>query len=208
MNDDWFLLMVFSVKTMRVSKTDTLLINIGDTVLLYTDGVKSHFDINTHPEILTYRADDLAKSIIEYYGKSHDDAACIAIKRKLMIHLGEINIRDQDSVIEIRKKIHELARSLELNHVDATRLATFSSEITQSLLLEGNRPKVELNLDSEASAIKLVLTFYGIASFAKEDLYRPFFDRLDGHFTDDTPCKVVTIKTVPLTMESLSETIY
>ncbi len=68
-------------QTMRVSKTDTLLINIGDTVLLYTDGVKSHFDINTHPEILTYRADDLAKSIIEYYGKSHDDAACIAIKR-------------------------------------------------------------------------------------------------------------------------------
>ena len=63
-----------------------------------------------------------------------------------MIHLGEINIRDQDSVIEIRKKIHELARSLELNHVDATRLATFSSEITQSLLLEGNRPKVELNV--------------------------------------------------------------
>ena len=68
-------------QTMRVSKTDTLLINIGDTVLLYTDGVKSHFDIKTHPEILTYRADDLAKSIIEYYGKSHDDAACIAIKR-------------------------------------------------------------------------------------------------------------------------------
>lgn len=68
-------------QTMRVSKTDTLLINKGDTVLLYTDGVKSHFDINTHPEIITYKADDLARSIIEYFGKSHDDAACIAIKR-------------------------------------------------------------------------------------------------------------------------------
>ncbi len=52
----------------------------ADVVVLYTDGVKEHFELGDYPEILTDDAKTMAKKIIHMFGKKSDDAACMAVR--------------------------------------------------------------------------------------------------------------------------------
>ena len=52
----------------------------GDTLVLYTDGVRTHFEIDEYPRLLSDDPQQAAETILNYFGKAHDDAACIVAK--------------------------------------------------------------------------------------------------------------------------------
>jgi len=52
----------------------------GDVLVLYTDGVKEHFDQKDYPELLAHDARTIATRIMDQFGKEHDDAICIVLK--------------------------------------------------------------------------------------------------------------------------------
>ena len=52
----------------------------GDVLVLYTDGVKEHFDQKDYPELLAHDARTIATRIMDQFGKEHDDALCIVLK--------------------------------------------------------------------------------------------------------------------------------
>lgn len=52
----------------------------GDVLLLYTDGIRSYFSINEYPRLLTDAAGKIARTVVDRFGKDHDDAACLALR--------------------------------------------------------------------------------------------------------------------------------
>lgn len=52
----------------------------GDVLVLYTDGVKEHFDQNDYPELMAHDARTIATRIMDQFGKEYDDALCIVLK--------------------------------------------------------------------------------------------------------------------------------
>ncbi len=54
----------------------------GDVVVWYTDGVSDRFDVSDYPGVLLDRASIAAQRIVERFGKSHDDATCVVMRRK------------------------------------------------------------------------------------------------------------------------------
>jgi len=61
-------------------REESLTLSDGDILLMYTDGVKSHFEIEDWPQMRTSAAATLAHDIINLFGKDEDDAACIALR--------------------------------------------------------------------------------------------------------------------------------
>lgn len=51
-----------------------------DIVLMYSDGVKEHFDIIECAALLKEEAQDIADGILKQFGKKNDDASCIVLK--------------------------------------------------------------------------------------------------------------------------------
>lgn len=51
-----------------------------DTVLFYTDGVSDRFDVHDVPQVRYEPLPSVVRSIVERYGKSHDDATCVAVR--------------------------------------------------------------------------------------------------------------------------------
>jgi len=67
----------YAMRTIREERTK---LHHNDVLLLYTDGVKEHFELGDYPEILQDDTGTIAKNIISKFGKNNDDAACIALR--------------------------------------------------------------------------------------------------------------------------------
>jgi anti-sigma regulatory factor (Ser/Thr protein kinase) len=52
----------------------------GDLVLLYTDGVSDRFELDDYPQINLGSASDVARAIVERFGRKHDDSSCVAMR--------------------------------------------------------------------------------------------------------------------------------
>jgi serine/threonine protein phosphatase PrpC len=52
----------------------------GDLLLLYSDGVRAHFQLDDIPAIRTQEPAAIARTVVLRFGKVHDDAACIAAR--------------------------------------------------------------------------------------------------------------------------------
>ncbi|MBN4071870.1 SpoIIE family protein phosphatase [bacterium AH-315-F18] len=65
---------------MGTPRVETLQLASKEVVLMYTDGVKTSFLVRDYPQLMTDHVDTIARSIIQRYGREHDDAACIAMK--------------------------------------------------------------------------------------------------------------------------------
>ncbi len=61
-------------------REEKMILRGGDILVLYTDGVKDHFDLEDYPELLVDNAETVATYIINQFGKVEDDAACIALR--------------------------------------------------------------------------------------------------------------------------------
>lgn len=67
-------------QNMRMPREEDLLLTDADTLLLYTDGVRTHFELKEYPQLLTDALEIVVKTVVERFGKPHDDAACIAVR--------------------------------------------------------------------------------------------------------------------------------
>jgi len=52
----------------------------GDILVLSSDGVKEHFNVDDYPEILMGNARNISAGFLEQLGKTNDDASCIALR--------------------------------------------------------------------------------------------------------------------------------
>jgi len=64
----------------RTPTEEQMTLTPGDVVLLYTDGVKDRFGLDDYPELLHSPAESIARTVIQRFGKDHDDAACIVLR--------------------------------------------------------------------------------------------------------------------------------
>ena len=67
-------------QNMRTPRPQTLQLEAGDLIVLYTDGVRDRFTGDDYPGILHHAPKDVVRTILERFGKDHDDAACIAVR--------------------------------------------------------------------------------------------------------------------------------
>jgi negative regulator of sigma-B (phosphoserine phosphatase) len=66
--------------TMPTPREENVVLNPGDALVMYTDGVKDHFDLEDYPDILSKEAEIAANHIVFRFGRKTDDAACIVLK--------------------------------------------------------------------------------------------------------------------------------
>jgi negative regulator of sigma-B (phosphoserine phosphatase) len=67
-------------QNMRTPLHQTLQLNPGDLIVLYTDGVSDRFTSDDYPGVLRHAPKEVASNIVQRFGKNHDDAACIAVR--------------------------------------------------------------------------------------------------------------------------------
>ena len=65
---------------MRTPREQRMRLNPRDIIVMYTDGVRDHFELSDYPELLLGDAEKIARSVIRRFGKGHDDAACVAVR--------------------------------------------------------------------------------------------------------------------------------
>jgi hypothetical protein len=52
----------------------------GDVVVMYTDGVRAHFDAAEYPRLRTDSPHAVAANIVHRFGKAQDDASCLVLR--------------------------------------------------------------------------------------------------------------------------------
>ena len=67
-------------QNMRTPLHQTLQLEPGDLIVLYTDGVSDRFTSDDYPGVLCHTPEDVANNIVQRFGKDYDDAACIAVR--------------------------------------------------------------------------------------------------------------------------------
>jgi serine phosphatase RsbU (regulator of sigma subunit) len=65
---------------MRTPKEESMTLQSGDVVLMYSDGVSDRVDAETYREILGHGIDVVAGQVVRRFGKDHDDAGCVALR--------------------------------------------------------------------------------------------------------------------------------
>ena len=65
---------------MRTPVPQSLRLEPGDLVVLYTDGVSDRFTSEDYPGLRRHSPGDVASNIVQRFGKDHDDATCIAVR--------------------------------------------------------------------------------------------------------------------------------
>jgi serine phosphatase RsbU (regulator of sigma subunit) len=66
--------------TIRTPVEETMQLSDGDIVVMYTDGVKTHFNPSEYPRLQTDNPRAAAANIVDLFGKSHDDASCVVMR--------------------------------------------------------------------------------------------------------------------------------
>jgi serine phosphatase RsbU (regulator of sigma subunit) len=67
-------------QNMRTPRPQTLQLEPGDLIILYTDGVSDRFSADDYPGVSHHAPKEVASNIVQRFGKDHDDAACIAVR--------------------------------------------------------------------------------------------------------------------------------
>jgi negative regulator of sigma-B (phosphoserine phosphatase) len=67
-------------QNMRTPMAQSLQLDPGDTIVLYTDGVSDRFTSNDYPGVSRHAPKEVASNIVQRFGKGHDDAACVAVR--------------------------------------------------------------------------------------------------------------------------------
>ncbi|MBW2428834.1 MAG: SpoIIE family protein phosphatase [Deltaproteobacteria bacterium] len=66
--------------TMSTLKAQTLKLFAGDVLVMYSDGIKEHFEPSDCRGILMGNAKSIAVGLLNQFGKKNDDASCIALR--------------------------------------------------------------------------------------------------------------------------------
>jgi len=62
-----------------VKKQESKLL-VGDVLVMYSDGLKEHFELSGFAEILAGTAESIATGLLKQFGKKNDDASCIVLR--------------------------------------------------------------------------------------------------------------------------------
>jgi len=66
--------------TLRTPSVERMRLDQHDILLLYSDGVTSHFEIEEPFQLFFEPLDHVARRVVEQFGRRHDDASCIAVR--------------------------------------------------------------------------------------------------------------------------------
>ena len=102
-----------------------------------------------------------------------------------MLQLGAIYIRDEISIVHCRNKIRTLSLDLNFSSVEATRLATATSEICWLLLPNEEQSSVNVSFDKINERFGLLLVFQGATSQFKASNFEFLFDQFDIVFDNN-----------------------
>ena len=69
-------------QNMRTPRPQSLQLESGDLIVLYTDGVSDRFSLEDYPGVLRHPPQEVAGNIVQRFGKDHDDAGCIVVRYK------------------------------------------------------------------------------------------------------------------------------
>ena len=67
-------------QNMRTPLLQSLTLESGDLIILYTDGVSDRFSAADYPGVLHHPPNEVVRIVLDRFGKDHDDSACIAIR--------------------------------------------------------------------------------------------------------------------------------
>ena len=96
------------------------------------------------------------------------------------IELGAISIWNEDSIVHCRNKILALAMNLNFRPVEATRLATATSEICRALLQNKGRSNLNVCFDKINEKFGLLIVFQGIPIEFKSKNFEFLFDQISS----------------------------
>ncbi len=65
---------------LRTLKEQRVRLGTEELVLFYTDGVRDRFELEDYPQMRYEAAKTVAQTVVERFGRSHDDATCIALR--------------------------------------------------------------------------------------------------------------------------------
>ena len=65
---------------MRTPKEQRLVVTPGDVLMLYSDGIKERFELDDYPQLRYQKSRTIAKTVVERFGKDHDDAGCVVLR--------------------------------------------------------------------------------------------------------------------------------
>ncbi len=65
---------------MRTPNIQSLTLNNRDLILMYTDGISNKFRFDPRSGVQQQRASIIANMLVREFGKSYDDAGCVALK--------------------------------------------------------------------------------------------------------------------------------
>jgi anti-sigma regulatory factor (Ser/Thr protein kinase) len=66
---------------MRSPREQSFSIQPNDVVVMYTDGIKERFELKDYPQLRFQKAEKVARTIAKKFGKHHDDAGCVVMRR-------------------------------------------------------------------------------------------------------------------------------
>jgi len=66
--------------TLRTPSIEVMTLDQHDILLLYSDGVSSHFEIEKPGQLFFDPLDRIARRVVEQFGRNHDDASCIVVR--------------------------------------------------------------------------------------------------------------------------------
>ena len=69
-------------QNMRTPRPQSLQLESGDLIVLYTDGISYRFSLDDYPGALRHPPGEVAGNIVQRFGKDHDDAGCIVVRYK------------------------------------------------------------------------------------------------------------------------------
>lgn len=67
-------------QSIRTPTEQKLVLQEKDVLLIHTDGIQSRFGMKDYPKIRYENAKVIAKTIVEKFGRSYDDATCLALR--------------------------------------------------------------------------------------------------------------------------------
>ena len=65
---------------MPTPKEQQYILHSGDALILYSDGIRTHFNTLEYPGIFSGNAESIAKNLLNRLGKKDDDASCIVLR--------------------------------------------------------------------------------------------------------------------------------
>jgi signal transduction histidine kinase/DNA-binding response OmpR family regulator len=93
-----------------------------------------------------------------------------------MIPIGTINISEQSSITDVRKKIQVIAETISGDGILATRLATIASTISRALQRTAQSTTIVVGLSTKVGQNALVFEFGEMADVSETQLVTQFFD--------------------------------